>query len=225
MIKLMQGDCLELMKNIPDCSVDMILTDPPYGMDLTPQRKTSKFNGLKIENDNNLDWTDMFFKQCYRVLPKKDCAAFFFCSYHSVGAFIQSGKKAGFDVKNLLVWNKDWFGMGNNWRPNFELILVLTKGKFKTKSNNKSNILTYRRLAGQKMVHPTEKVIPLLEELLTEPDYENKTILDPFMGSGTTGVACINTNRNFIGIEKDENYFNVAKNRIESVMGIPDWLK
>ena len=221
--KLWQGDCLELMKNIPDGSVDMILTDPPYGMNLTPQRKTSKFNGAKIENDDNLEWTDDFFNSCFRVLPQKDCCAFFFCSHHSVGAFIKSGKKAGFDVKNLLVWNKDWFGIGNNWRPNYELILLLTKGKFKTKSNNKSNILTYRRLAGTKMVHPTEKVVSLLEELIVEPDYYNHVILDPFMGSGTTGVACANTNRNFIGIEMDETYFNIAKQRIaeaESNVGL-----
>lgn len=221
-ITLFKGDCLEIMKNIPNCSVDMIITDPPYGMNLTPQRKTSKFSGSKIENDDNLEWTDVFFKECYRVLPKNDCAGFFFCSHHSVGTFIESGKKAGFNIKNLLVWNKDWFGMGNNWRPNYELILLLTKGRFKTKSNNKSNILTYRRLSGTKMVHPTEKVIPLLEELLVEPDYNNSVILDPFMGSGTTGIACVNTNRKFIGIEIDETYFNIAKERIEKAYNDKD---
>lgn len=218
MIQLMQGDCLELMKDIPDDSVDMILTDPPYGMDLSPQRSTSKFNGVKIINDDTLEWTPTFFKQCFRVL-RKDAAAFFFCSHHSVGDFIKSGKEAGFSVKNLLVWDKDWFGMGNNWRPNFELILLLTNGKFQTKSKNKSNILKYRRLSGQKLVHPTEKVIPLLEELLLEPDYFNNVVLDPFMGSGTTGVACVNTGRRFIGIEKDEKYFEIAKNRINEAIG------
>jgi len=212
---LMLGDCLERMKEIPDGSVDMILADPPYGMNLTPQRATGKFHKQKIKNDGNLDWSDDFFKECYRVLPKKDCGGFFFCSHHSVGQFIESGKKAGFDVKNLLVWDKDWFGMGGNWRPNFELILLLTKGRFVTHSNNKSNILKYRRLSGQKMVHPTEKVVPLLEELIVEPDYNPQTILDPFMGSGSTGVACVNIGRKFIGIELDQGYFDIAKQRIE----------
>ena len=102
-MNLMQGDCLELMKTIPDGSVDMVLTDPPYGMDLTPQRQKSKFHGIKIENDTNLDWCDEFMTQCYRVLPKNNCAAMLFCSHHSVGKFIESGKSSGFDMKNLLV--------------------------------------------------------------------------------------------------------------------------
>ena len=213
MIQLMQGDCLELMKDIPDGSVDMVLADPPYGMNLTPQRETGKFKGVKIVNDEQLDWTDEFFTQCFRVLPK-DSACMSFCSHHSVGTFIESAKKAGFDVKNLLVWDKMWFGMGGNWRPNFELVLVLTKGRFVTHSRNRDNILRYKRISPQKSQHPTEKVIPLLEELISEPDYNPQTILDPFMGSGTTGVACKNLNRNFIGIELDETYFNIAKERI-----------
>lgn len=213
-MKLTNGDCLEEMKNIPDGSVDMVLTDPPYGMNLTPQRETGKFKGVKIANDEQLDWSDEFFAQCFRVLPK-DSACMSFCSHHSVGTFIESAKKAGFDVKNLLVWDKMWFGMGGNWRPNFELILVLTKGRFVTHSKNRDNILRYRRISPQKSQHPTEKVIPLLEELISEPDYNPQTILDPFMGSGTTGVACKNLNRNFIGIELDPTYFEIAKKRIE----------
>jgi site-specific DNA-methyltransferase (adenine-specific) len=215
---LLYGDCLERMKEIPDGSVDMILTDPPYGMDLTPQRQSGKFHNVKIANDSDLSWADEFFQQCYRVLPKTDCAGFFFCSHHSVGQFIESGKNAGFDVKNLLVWDKDWFGMGGNWRPNFELILLLTKGRFVTKSNDKSNILKYRRLSGQKMVHPTEKVIPLLEELITEPDYNPQVVLDPFSGSFTTGVACLNVGRKFVGIELNEKYFDIGVERMANYL-------
>ena len=117
-------------------------------------------------------------------------------------------------VKNVLVWNKDWFGMGNNYRPNYELILLLCKTNVKTKSKNKSNILTYRRIAPQKMKHSCEKPILLLEDLITELSEENDTVLDCFMGSGSTGEACLKNNRNFIGIELDENYYNIAYNRI-----------
>ena len=213
MNKVIQGDCLEVMKDIADKSIDMILTDPPYGMNLTPQREGGKFHNVKIENDDNLDWTDMFFSQCFRVI-KKDTVMYSFCSHHSVGKFIESAKKSGFIVKNLLVWDKMWFGMGNNWRPNFELILVLGNGRFVTKSKNKSNILSYRRITPQKAVHPTEKVIPLLEELIAEPDYNPKIILDPFAGSGTTGVACKNLNRNFILIEKEPEYIDIINKRL-----------
>lgn len=211
--KIIQGDCLEVMKDIPDKSIDMILTDPPYGMHLTPQRETGKFHNVKIINDDNLDWSDNFFKESFRVL-KKDTVMYAFCSHHSVGQFIQSAKNAGFIVKNLLVWDKMWFGMGNNWRPNFELILVFGNGRFVTNSKNKSNILSYRRIAPQKSQHPTEKVIPLLEELITEPDYNPQIILDPFAGSGTTGVACKNLNRNYILIEKEPEYIEIINKRL-----------
>ena len=120
-----------------------------------------------------------------------------------------------FIIKNILVWNKDWFGMGNNYRPNYELILLMCKTNLKTKSKNKSNILTYRRLSPQKLTHSCEKPVPLLEDLIFELTDEGNVILDCFMGTGSTGVACMNTNRHFIGIELDENYFNIAKERLE----------
>lgn len=204
------------MRDIPDGSVDMICTDPPYGMSLTPQRQEGKFHGKTIINDDNLDWSDEFFRQSYRVLPRKDCGMFAFCSHHSVGKFIESAKKAGFDIKNLLVWDKDWFGMGGNWRPNHELILLVTKGRFVTKSKNKSNILKFRRLAGQSMVHPTEKPVALMEELIMEPDYEPQLILDPFAGSGTTAIAALNTGRGYICIEKDPEYYKLATERVRT---------
>ena len=104
--------------------------------------------------------------------------------------------------------------MGNNWRPNHEWIIVATNGKFKTKSNNKTNILKHRRMSSQKMLHSCEKPLSLLEELIIESTEEGDVILDGFMGSNSTGHACINTNRKFIGIELDETYFNIAKQRI-----------
>lgn len=214
-MRLIHGEALtEMDKLIADgIIVDAIITDPPYGMNLTPQRESAKFKNTKIKNDDNLNWSDSFFEKCFLLTPKNS-GSLFFCSYHSVGKFIESGKNAGFDVKNLMVWDKDWFGIGGNWRPTCEFILLLTKGRFVTHSKNKSNILKFRRLSGQKMVHPTQKPVALIEELIKEPDYNPQIILDPFMGSGTTGVACRNTKRDFIGIELDENYFNIACERI-----------
>jgi len=217
-ITLMQGDCLERMKEIPDGSVDMVLTDPPYGMDLTPQRKSGKFHGVKIKNDDTLSWTDDFLQECFRVLPKNS-AAFIFCSHHCISEFINSVKLAGFDVKNLLIWNKGHFGMGGNWRPVHELILLLTKGRFVTKSKNLKTIIDFKKVHHSRAVHPTEKPIDLLQHLIEQADYEPQKILDPFMGSGTTGAAAVNLGRNFIGIELDGGYFNIAKERIERAAG------
>ena len=95
-------------------------------------------------------------------------------------------------------------------------MLICTKGRFVTKSKNLRTIIKFKKVHHAKSVHPTEKPINLLEHLIIEPDYDPVVILDPFMGSGTTGVACMNTGRKFIGIEMDEVYFNIAKERIES---------
>ena len=211
---LLMGDCLERMKEIPDGSVDMILTDPPYGMDLAPQRLAGKFKGVKIKNDDNLDWCDSFFNECYRV-TQKNSASMFFCNHHCVSEFIASAKAAGFIIKNLIVWNKGHFGMGGNWRPVHELVLICSKGRLVTHSNSLKTIIDFKKVHHSKSVHPTEKPVSILEHLISQPDYDPKVIFDPFMGSGTTGVAAKNLNRDFIGIEMDEGYFNIAKERIE----------
>ena len=212
--KLYQGDCLEVMDELikADVKVDMILTDPPYGIDLTPQRENGKFKNTKVINDNNLCWLPKFVNQIYALTKN---TAIIFCAWQNIDKFkIELEKK--FTIKNILVWNKDWFGMGNNYRPNYELILLCCKTNITTKSKNKSNILTYRRIPPQKLKHSCEKPVGLLEDLIYELTDENDIVLDSFMGSGSTGVACLNTNRRFIGIELDEKYFTIAYTRLEN---------
>ena len=207
------NDCFKIMENMinKNIKVDMILTDPPYGIDLTPQRTTSKFKNTKVKNDDSLEWLPKFVDYTYELTKN---IAVVFCGWQNVDKFKMAFEKK-FVIKNILVWNKDWFGMGNNYRPNYELILLMCKTNLKTKSKNKSNILTYRRLSPQKLTHSCEKPVPLLEDLIFELTDEGNVILDCFMGTGSTGVACMNTNRHFIGIELDENYFNIAKERLE----------
>ena len=212
--KLYQGDCLEVMDELirDGIKVDMILTDPPYGIDLTPQRENGKFKNTKVINDNNLWWLPKFVNQIYALTKN---TAIIFCAWQNIDKFkIELEKK--FIIKNILVWNKDWFGMGNNYRPNYELILLCCKTNITTKSKNKSNILTYRRIPPQKLKHSCEKPVGLLEDLIYELTDENDIVLDSFMGSGSTGVACLNTNRRFIGIELDEKYFTIAYTRLEN---------
>ena len=213
MYKLYNGDCLEIMDRLKEegVKVDCILTDPPYGVNLTPQRESSKFKNTKVINDNNLDWLPKFSEQIYSLTKN---IAVVFCGWQHIDKFkIELERK--FTIKNILVWNKDWIGMGYNYRPNYELIILACKKNIVTKSRNKSNILTYRKIAPQKLQHSCEKPILLLQDLITELTNENDVVLDCFIGSGSTGVACMNTNRKFIGIELDKNYFNIASKRIE----------
>ena len=214
-IQLFQGDCLEIMDKLieQNVKINAIITDPPYGINLTPQRKTGKFKNTKVLNDDSLEWIDDFVDKSFLLTNNLTIV---FCGWQTIDV-VKKSLERKYIIKNILVWNKDWFGMGNNYRPNYELIILACKKNFTTKSNNKSNILTYRRLSPKKMLHSCEKPISLLEDLILELTDENDIILDTFMGSGSTGVACLNTNRKFIGIELDEKYFEIAKNRIENI--------
>ena len=207
-----QGDCLELMQELPDESIDLIVTDPPYGIDLNIQRKTSKFKNTTVKNDNTLEWIPNLVNNFKRIM-KPNSVIYLFCNWQNYDVFKKEFEKY-FELKNLIVWDKQWFGMGYNWRPNHEFIMVLTNGKFKTNSNNNENILRYRRIHPTKMYHSCEKPIALLEKLIEESSNEGDTVLDSFIGSGTTPIAAINTNRKYIGYELDEKYFNIAQQRI-----------
>ncbi len=213
--RIYQQDCIEGMKMIPEESVDVIITDPPFGINLTPQRKSSKFKGTTVNNDDTLDWLPELVSEYKRIL-KPNSVGYVFCNWQKYDVFKQALEKE-FTIKNCLVWNKDWFGMGNNWRPNHEFVIVITNGKFKTKSNNKSNILTQRRVAPQKLTHSCEKPVALIEEIIEESCEEGSIILDSYLGTGATAVAALRTNRNFIGFELESEYVQIANQRLENV--------
>lgn len=207
------ADCIDVLKKIDNTSIDLIVTDPPYGIDLTPQRNSGKFNNTKVINDNNLDWLPSVVLEYSRIL-KPNCAGYIFCNWQNYDVFKQEFQKE-FTIKNCIVWDKDWLGIGNNWRPNHEFIMLITNGKFQTKSNNKTNIIKQRRLSSQKMTHSCEKPVALLENLIIESSNENDLVLDTFCGTGSTLIACKNTNRKYIGVELDTSYFEIAKSKLE----------
>ena len=216
-INLMQGDCLERMREIPDCSVDMVLTDPPYGMNYQSNRRTAtdKFN--KIVDDDNLDWLDYFCEDLHRVM-KNNSAAYVFCSWHKVDVF-KVAIERHFKVKNLLVWVKNNHGSGDlkgAYAPKHEFVFFAHKGRCLLRDGRRPDILDFAKVSGSKLVHPTEKPVNLIERLVKDASDEYDTVFDPFMGSGTTGVAAKNLKRSFIGIELDPTYFQIAKERIES---------
>ena len=216
-MNLMQGDCLELMKRIPDGSVDMVLTDPPYGMDYQSNRRTVTEKFAKISNDDGLDWLDDFVDECYRVM-RNNSAAYVFCSWHKIDVFKVSFERR-FKLKNLIVWVKNNHGSGDlkgAYAPKHEFVLYMHKGRSIFRNGRTPDVVNADKVSGSRMIHPTEKPIPLLEKFIANNSDIQNTILDPFMGSGTTGVACKNLNRNFIGIELDPDYFRIAKERIEA---------
>ena len=212
---LFNNDCLKVLPTIPDNSVDLILTDPPYGMNYQSNWRKIKYN--KIKNDNNIDWLFLSLKHFKRVL-KENSHCYIFCSFHFLNKFIDYSKEH-FTLKDILIWEKNNHGSGDlkgSYAPKYEFILFLTKGRKELNGKRDPNIFKYNKTNNN--FHPTQKPTDLLEFLITKSSQEKDIILDCFMGSGSTGVAAKNTNRKFIGIEMDKNYFDIAKNRIEGTL-------
>lgn len=229
-VKLMQGDCLELMKQIPDKSIDMILCDLPYG---TTQNKW----------DSRIDLYKLF--PIYRRIVKNGGVIALFSQPPFNADLIQANRK---HFRYEWIWEKS-AGTGHlnaNRMPlkKHENILIFydklpdyhpqfSDGKpyvttYSTHSSNygkqKDNITTVNigkrypidilKFSSEHGFHPTQKPVPLLEYLIKTYTNEGETVLDNCMGSGSTGVACVNTSRGFIGMELDEHYFQIAEKRI-----------
>ena len=223
MIDLRHGNCLEIMKDIPDNSIDLIVTDPPYrtisGGNKSEKWKSGYKNSILYKNDgkifehNDIDHKK-WLKECYRVL-KNNSHIYIMTNVLNLFNLEKLATDVGFKLHNLLVWEKNTANANRWYMKNCEYVLFMRKGKAKTINNPSSKTVhKYNNIIGNKL-HPTEKPVDLMKFYITNSSNKNDVVLDPFMGSGSTGVACINTNRNFIGIELDEKYFNIAKERIE----------
>lgn len=223
--KLYQGDCLEVMKNIEDGTVDLIVTDPPYPLNHTSGSSTSSAKqekwqgnlkaGDKTSNIINKIRFEEWVPEIYRVL-KPNAHCYIFVNDKNVQEILNVCMKNGFKLHNILVWKKNNCTPNRWYMKNCEFIIFLHKGKsFPINNLESSQFLEYKNIGGKNKLHPTQKPTELLEELILNSSIEGDIVFDPFMGSGSTGVACLNINRNFIGIELDEGYFNIAQNRIE----------
>ena len=239
-VELKQGDCLELMKDIPDGSVDLVLTDPPYGttackwdsvIPFEPMweqlNRIIKPNGaiclfgsepfssaLRMSNIKNFKYDWIWNKKLAGngILAKKQPLKIheIVSVFHS-GIYIPQMAKGRYRKKMGLKESE--ITGGNSYAKQTE-----TLGKYEpiNKSEYKNYPRTILQFKSERGCHPTQKPVPLLEYLIRTYTNEGETVLDFTMGSGSTGVACVNTNRNFIGIELDEGYFQIAKQRIEN---------
>ena len=224
MIDLRQGDCLELMKYIPDESIDLLVTDPPYKIvqggctNKAVRLKGSNQEQLKkgtLFNNNSIKFNE-WIPEVYRVL-KNNSHCYIMSNDRNINELLNICEKVGFKLLNILVWGKSKHSPNRYYLKNCEFIVFLRKGKAKNINNMGTKQLLLIDNVENKN-HPSEKPIKLMEILIKNSSNEKDIVLDPFLGSGTTGVACVNTNRNFIGIELDENYFNIAKERINSIV-------
>ena len=210
--QILQGDCLEIMKSFPDKSVDLVLTDPPYGTNYQSSWRTDKYD--KIEGDLDILWFPEFASQAFRVL-KDDTHIYVFCNDYFISDFRQSLEVAGFQIKRTLVWVKNNHTSGDlegDYGNKTEFVLFAHKGRKPLNGKRDTNVLEFSRVATD--IHPTQKPVDMFEYLVGKSSNESDLILDPFAGSGTTGVACKNLKRNYILIEKEPKYVEIIKERL-----------
>lgn len=216
-IQLLHGDCLKLLYDVPDNSVDLVLTDPPYGMDYQSSWKIDKTKWKsKIENDKfPFIW---WIKHAADKLKDGGCLICF-CRFDSWNDFSRACELSGLEVKAELVWDKLNHGTGDlTGTPGFrhEIAVFATKGRFIFHGKRPQSLFAFNRVDPNKHLHPNEKPVDLMKFLVEHYCPPDKTVLDCFMGVSPVGVACKLLGRNYIGMELDEKYFNIAKERIEN---------
>ena len=214
-----QGDSLEILKSLQDNSIDIILTDPPYGIEYKSNRSedSNAITKRGLLNDGKKEAFELLENTCKILVDKtsKDSHLYFFCSW-SVFSDFQRIIGKYFTIKTPIVWDKGNKGSGdleNDWGNQTELIIYCVKGK-KNINYRKGNVLSIPKIHSSRLVHPTQKPVELIKQILEVSALKNDFIVDPFMGSGSTIKACNEMNLKCLGIELDKEMFNVANNFI-----------
>lgn len=216
--KIIADDCIHFMKQMPSNCVDLIITDPPYGDNI------SYYGNKTIENNENPLMNCLALVECYRIL-RKNKAMYNFTNWRHLpflSEFITKYTK--FKIKQVLVWKKPNFGLGYAFRHQFELILVLEKGNPKYNLSNFSDVQESKHISN-KTDHPHQKPLELLHKMIEHSSEKGDIVLDPFCGSGSTCAAAQLCERQWIGIEKDPKYVEIARNMAESAGRISEFGK
>jgi DNA modification methylase len=208
--QLLHGDCLELMREIPEKSVDMILCDIPYG------EVSQKSGGLRRLDRGLADRCEIDLEElCFQYTRICRGTVYIFCGTEQISRLVGSLRRSKFSMR-VGAWNKTNPSPMNGsrmWLSGLEFCVV---GRLENSTfNEHCKKALWDAPSGRAKIHPTEKPLALFERLVKASSNEGDMVLDNCMGSGTTGVACLNTGRKFIGMEMDENYFTKAKERIE----------
>lgn len=209
--KLYHGDCMEILPTLP--KVDAVVTDPPYGISyVSAWRKQGPTEMLANDDHPPLDSVFLMAAQL------QDGGAMYIATRFDVAAqWNDAMRNAGLELKTPIYWDKGNHTSGDlegDFGAQVEIFLFAHKGRHILRGKRLSNLWRFpREPAG---AHPTPKPVALMERMVSCSADAGQIVADPFMGSGTTGVACANLGRKFIGIEIEERYFQIACERIEA---------
>lgn len=217
MNKIYNMDCIEGAKEyIKDDSVDLMICDPPYNLGYggTTSKLTKKARFGLIKNDNLSDkgyrmFSFKWLEQAYRIL-KTGSHLYVFIDWRMYPLLNIWMKRVGFQIKNVIVWDKTYCSMGNYYRYQYELIIFAWKGKQANrlimKKRNVSDIWPIKKVPAHKMKHPTQKPEEIMKKIIYHSSKEGDLIVDFFAGSGVVGKVAEEMNRDYIGFEIDEKY-------------------
>lgn len=224
--------CLQIMRDMPNESVDLICTDPPYRV--TPRGSSGTMTGYwatkhaksgMIFDHNDID-IEEYLPEFYRIL-KADAHCYIMCNNYNLPHFFDVVDKSQFHFVKLLVWDKQSKICGRYYMGQVEHIFMLRKGKDKPINNcSQSDLLSFSNFNREKdkdgnNLHDSMKPISLMQCLIENSTKEGEIVLDPFMGSGTTALACIRSNRHYIGCEIDKHFFEITNKRISQELSQP----
>ncbi len=235
---LLNDDCINAMRTLKDDSVDLILTDPPYNLGLFMHKRNTNLKKMRenqfaysgwddLEYDDWVEKMDVFFQESNRVLKKKG-TLLLFMSIIKIETIIKLAESSKFYYKTTGIWHKT-NPMPRNMNLHFinsteAWVYFINEGCTGTFNNNgklmHDFIETSLTSSSEKKFggHPTQKPLQIIDTFINVLSNKNDTILDPFMGVGTTGVSCKSLERKFIGIDKEKKYFDIAKKRIDEVV-------
>ena len=213
---------MEWLRSLPDASVDLVVTDPAYES-LEKHRAIGTTTRLKHSKASSNDWFAIFpnsrfpelFEQIYRVL-RKDRHFYLFCDPETAFVAKPLAEAAGFKFWKPLVWDKKRIGMGYHYRSRYEFILFFEKGKRKLADLGTPDIIECPRIYNG---YPTEKPVEVSEVLIGQSTQPGELVIDPFMGSGSVGVAALRLGRSFAGTDVCEEALTVATRRFADVGG------
>lgn len=214
---LYNGDCTKVLKQYPDSSFDLVVTDPPYktitGGDnngANSVRPAGMLSGnRKLFSYQNAIKFSEWLPEVYRVLKEGTHCYIFTNSLNMKDLLIES-ENVGFKLHNILVWEKNNCTPSQFYMKNCEYVLFLRKGKARWINNIGSSKTVHHFDNVRHKEHPTEKPVDLLKFYIANSSHEGDIVLDPFMGCGSTGIACDELNRRFVGIEIDKEYYDKA---------------
>jgi site-specific DNA-methyltransferase (adenine-specific) len=209
--EIIHGDCLDVLRGLPDASVDAVVTDPPYGIN-TKSDGSGKLSPW-ADLCNAAFWYREWIGECRRILKPTGCL--WSClNWRSLVTFQKAACDLGWPIESLLVWDKEWIGPGGpkGLRPSYEMVALWAMPEFRIPDRGLPDIKRCKWSGHKPTGHPAEKPVALMRWIIEES--RARSVVDPFCGSGTTGVAAVVAGASFVGIEESEKWAESARARI-----------